>query len=261
MKRQDPKNLDEWAQLLGREWEERARSSSRDFFVASHPGWEDPDTWIRYAKNEIDLFLVEIDREALRTWRVLEIGCGSGRLAELLHPMVADYTGIDISRGMVDAARERCTGVAHARFLHCDGTSIPAEARDRAYELVLAAGVFIHCPRDVIGSLVQSAWPLVKPTGQLRFQVLADPADPTGIEVPPEEAVALQDEVATVAAEITDEERRLSAGPHYLGHRFRHGEVAPFFEALTGGRVATYRGDPAAIYGLVEKPPPSRGPS
>ncbi len=144
------RRLEDWGQLLGRHWEERARSQSRDFFVASHPGWNNEETARQYAMTELELILVNIDEAQLANMNVLEIGCGPGRLARHLHPRVQTYTGIDIAEGMIEGAQERCKGASNARFFLCDGLSIPSLAQDRKYDLVYAIAVFIHCPKDVI---------------------------------------------------------------------------------------------------------------
>lgn len=39
---------------------------------------------------------------------VLEIGCGMGRWAETVIPMVKGYRGVDFSMGMIEVARKRC---------------------------------------------------------------------------------------------------------------------------------------------------------
>ena len=40
-----PRTPEEWASLLRTNWEERGRSTSRDFYIASHPGWDDDAAW------------------------------------------------------------------------------------------------------------------------------------------------------------------------------------------------------------------------
>ncbi|MEO6594922.1 MAG: hypothetical protein ABIP94_09245, partial [Planctomycetota bacterium] len=71
----------DWAKQLAANWEARAALPSRDLFVASHPGWNDPIAWEQHAATEVELFLAGLDLQWLRTVDVLELGCGSGRLA------------------------------------------------------------------------------------------------------------------------------------------------------------------------------------
>ncbi len=42
-----------------------------------------------------------------RRWRVLDAGCGTGLCAPLLHPYARELVGVDLSRGMLERARDR----------------------------------------------------------------------------------------------------------------------------------------------------------
>lgn len=251
------RDLGDWARLLARNWEARARTGARDLFVASHPKWRDPEAWLAHARTELDLFLSGLDRAALRSHDVLEIGCGSGRLAVVLRPLVRSYSGFDIAPSMVAAAVERCRGLDGVRLTIGDGLGVPAELCDRDYQMVFACAVFIHCPREVIASNLRSAWARVAKGGQLRFQVLADPTDDEGYAVPiatvaAATAALVGDEQATIA-QLTPEELRLATHEYYMGHRFRFAEVAPFVSQQCPGKVELYRGDPGSIYGAITK--------
>src|SRR5262245_34043891 len=98
---QPPTTAAQWAAVLKRDWERRARSPSRDFFVASHPGWNDPVQWAARARIEAGALLLGMDDAALRKGHMLEIGCGVGRLAQPYLERVKSYTGIDIAEGMI----------------------------------------------------------------------------------------------------------------------------------------------------------------
>ncbi|MCU0867596.1 MAG: class I SAM-dependent methyltransferase [Planctomycetes bacterium] len=72
---------------------------------------------------------------------MLELGCGSGRLARLLRAASRSYKGFDIAAGMVDVAPRRCGSAEGMRFFQGNGLSVPAEAQDRLYGLVFAVAV------------------------------------------------------------------------------------------------------------------------
>ena len=57
---------------------------------------------------------------------VLDIGCGIGRFERALADRVAAITGIDISPQMLQAARQRCAGLANVSFIET------SRARSRA---------------------------------------------------------------------------------------------------------------------------------
>jgi SAM-dependent methyltransferase len=86
--------------------------------------------------GRLDLWgLLDPDRSAL------EIGCGIGRVQAALAPRLAEIHGIDISPGMVQAARRRCAGLANVHLAECSGLDL-AGFPDRRFDLVLAVDSF-----------------------------------------------------------------------------------------------------------------------
>lgn len=234
---------EEWAQLLKGNWERLASSEYRDFFVASHAGWDDPDCWERTAREDLERMLAGFDGDALAAAHVLEIGCGVGRLARLLAPRAASYTGLDIAPSMLAEARARCADLASARFLESGGLGAPAEARDRRYDLVLAASVMIHCPRPVIEALVADAWSLLAPAGRMRLHFLADPHDAGGFtpEQYEESKRAILAEMARTSDATRPPQLDLLPKEHYMGASFGHAELRDLLGGLTGGAVEVER--------------------
>ena len=72
---------------------------------------------------------------------VLDLGCGIGRLAAALAPRAAGVLGLDVSPGMIDAARARCPAVPGLRFAVCSGRDLAGQG-DASCDLVLAVDVF-----------------------------------------------------------------------------------------------------------------------
>ena len=192
----DENDID-WSRRLKDEWEERAASPMRDFFVASHRGWDDPETWDGQARADVNFAMSQLEEDWLARAHMLEIGCGVGRLVPHLRPLVASYTGTDISPSIVEEARRRCDGVEGARFFECDGASVPEPACDREYDLILVFAVFIHCPLDVIRETIASAGKLLAPGGRIRCSIRGDVEDHRGI-------IAPEGHAEQVAAEVDD---------------------------------------------------------
>ena len=247
-----PRTPDEWAEVLKQDWERRSRHPSRDFFVASHPGWNDPEQWVSKAKTQADALLLGMDDDALRAGEMLEIGCGIGRLTVPYLDRLRSYTGIDISEGMIEEARRRHADTPNSRFFTCDGLSVPAEARDRDYHLILAVGVFIHLPQEVITAWIEDGYRMLSPGGMLRFQVLADLADSTGI-VCHEAAEEVHERAKDMAEQVTEEQLELIDDTPFMGKRFGYDELRGFLTALTPGEVELLRTDLVHIYGSITK--------
>ena len=87
--------------------------------------------------------VVLLQREGLvgRDKDVLEIGCGIGRFATALAPLVRRYTGIDVSAGMVETARRRALGLANVAIEPTAGRDLAGFA-DASVELVMAIDMF-----------------------------------------------------------------------------------------------------------------------
>ncbi len=73
--------------------------------------------------------------------RLLEIGCGIGRMQAALASRVAEIHGIDISPKMIEAARRRCAGMPNVHFSVCSGRDLE-EFPDESLDLVLAVDSF-----------------------------------------------------------------------------------------------------------------------
>jgi SAM-dependent methyltransferase len=77
--------------------------------------------------------------------RVLEIGCGIGRFQEALSARVAAITGIDVAPRMIEAARQRCTGLPNVTLLETSGRDL-APFPAGSFDAVLAIDVmpYVH---------------------------------------------------------------------------------------------------------------------
>jgi SAM-dependent methyltransferase len=247
------------AAQMGENWEKRAQSKARDFYVASHPGWSHKDVWAEQARIDVALIMSGLDPEEAKTWKVLEIGCGVGRLAPGLCSHMAGYDGFDIAPGMVEEAISRNQHVETARFFVSDGTQPPAEVQKEKYELVLAWAVFIHCPKDIIENNIRHGYELLAEGGQLRFQVRANIDNPEGLRSM-EEAEQMHTQMTEIEALLSDE-RKIDGmdiaslvTEDYAGAQFEYAELGPWLEEITGGDVTLVRADLASIYGWITKP-------
>ncbi len=102
-------------------------------------------------------FLLEILRASrLPMGRLLEIGCGFGRITRLLAETFADahITAVDLSPDQLLNARSYCRLSPNISFQLFDIYSgAPFPAAD--YDTVVAVEVFLHHPAPVVASLVE----------------------------------------------------------------------------------------------------------
>jgi SAM-dependent methyltransferase len=164
--------------------------------------------------------------------QVLDIGCGNGRVAERLAPLLrgdgGGYLGFDVSRAAIQACRRRFAGEPQMRFEHVDvwngeynadgrvaelDTVFPAP--DGAIDLAFATSVFTHMRMPAVRRYLAESARVLKPGGRLAFTAFAldpsrgastmfdfQPFDETSLVIDqrhPERAVAHRREVLEAA--------------------------------------------------------------
>ena len=93
-------------------------------------------------KDDYPQMLAELEREPFAD--VLDVGCGTGAVIELLHEKYPDArcTGLDLTPAMIEAAAAK--GLACCEFLVGDAEDLPfAEA---SFDAVLSSNSFHHYP-------------------------------------------------------------------------------------------------------------------
>lgn len=80
--------------------------------------------------------------------RLLDIGCGNGALLRTLADRIAVGVGVDRSPRMVEAAKQRCSGVGNLSFHAIDGPVLPFP--DRSFDAVLSLLSFRYLDWDPI---------------------------------------------------------------------------------------------------------------
>lgn len=119
------------------------RGDSLSFFGRVAGEWDDLRT---------NLFGRDFTAEALLTllpsdWVVVDIGCGTGNVAELLGPCVERVVALDQSEPMLQAARKRLGDLSNVDFVHGAVESLPLESG--SVDAVVCALVLHHVDAPV----------------------------------------------------------------------------------------------------------------
>jgi SAM-dependent methyltransferase len=196
-------------------WDERARENARHYIATLQPEWTD-EAFFASGEATIDGH-IRTDLENIcggkepSKMRVLEIGCGAGRITRALSNFFGEVHAVDISGEMIARAKEALHDRPNAHVYQNNGMDlapVPALPFDFAFSLY----VFQHIPSyEIIESYIGEVSRLLVPGALFKFQAQGSPL----VEVNPEETwvgVPISQEKAEDLATRHDFEPRYSVG-------------------------------------------------
>ena len=115
------RDLSAQLEKMQREWDERARENARFYVNTERQDWTDAEFFQsgeRTVSEEILTDMINICQgKDPKRMRVLEIGCGAGRVTRALAQIFGEVYGVDISGEMVRQARAALADLPHVRIL------------------------------------------------------------------------------------------------------------------------------------------------
>jgi len=111
---------------------------------------------------------VETALDLHKSDRVLELGCGVGRIGHLLAPKVAHWEGADISANMLRVAKERLAAHSNVGFTELARTTL-APIADASIDKAYCVAVFIHMDKEDFYLYLEELARVVKPGGLIYF--------------------------------------------------------------------------------------------
>jgi len=124
-----------------------------------------------YARRLYDeLAAKPLDRELLDRFaarlqgagKVCDLGCGPGHIARHLHERGVDAFGIDLSRAMVEQARQLYRGIEFTQ-----GNMLALDAAENSWAAIVAFYSIIHIPRADLPKLFLEIARVLQPNGLL----------------------------------------------------------------------------------------------
>lgn len=197
------------------DWDRRASSNARHYVASGREAWSDEDF---YASGEeaVQRFILNdttniCQGKTPNEMRVLEIGCGAGRITRALARLFGEVHAVDVSGEMARLAREAVAEFPNAFIYQNNGMDLSV-IPCRAFDFAFSCLVFQHIPScEIIHSYVHSVYHLLRPGGLFKFQVQGD----TNIESKPDDTwvgVALSEEQIVQIAEACGFESRYRIG-------------------------------------------------
>jgi SAM-dependent methyltransferase len=160
------------------DWDERARRNARYYVNTASENWTDEEFFAsgeRTVAEEILTDMINICQgKNPREMKVVEIGCGAGRVTRALAGLFGEVYGVDISGEMIRRAEIALRERPNARVFQNNGRDLSVLGDIQA-DFAFSSIVFQHIPsREVIESYVREVHRLLRPGGLFKFQVQGD---------------------------------------------------------------------------------------
>lgn len=153
-------------------WDRRARENAL-FYVDNRLDYSDPDTeafWDR-GEEELRALLDAVGASLSPGDRVVEIGCGVGRLTRVLARDASHVSALDVSEEMLELARRHNPGLENVEWMLGDGESL-APLPDGSADACVSHVVFQHIPDPAITlGYVREMGRVLAPNGWAAFQI------------------------------------------------------------------------------------------
>lgn len=138
--------------------------------LTADAGWNE----IRQSgREELQLAIAANGMLLDRTRRVLDLGCGLGRVSFALAELAGSVVGMDISAPLIEAAR-RDNSRENLTYEVVSGSPLcPGE--ERLFDTIFANEVFYHLNPQTLAAYMQDAYRLLRDDGEFVFQLNLEP--------------------------------------------------------------------------------------
>lgn len=157
---------------MRRDWDRRARIDPRYWVAATEEA--DEASYASSAEKDAEALVEGLHGRVDARGRVLDLGCGIGRLAAPLAARFGEVVGVDVSPAMIETARELHGGLSNVRFEANSGADLGAFDA-ASFDLVFSYSVLPHLPPDVVHAYFLEVGRVLRPGGWFRYQFWVGP--------------------------------------------------------------------------------------
>jgi cyclopropane fatty-acyl-phospholipid synthase-like methyltransferase len=196
-----PSNLEKQLEKMASDWDQRARENARFFVASGREDWTEEEFFRSGQMTVEEEILTDMTNicqgKTPREMKVLEIGCGAGRVTRALAGLFGEVHAVDVSGEMVELARRALAGHPNAHLYKNNGMDL-AVVPELSFDFAFSSIVFQHIPsREVIENYVREVHRLLRPCALFKFQVQGCPEvtpspDDTWLGVPITDQMAVE---------------------------------------------------------------------
>ena len=160
---------------MRRDWDHRARTDAMHYVNTSREDWDEAEFFATGDENVREHILADMAAVCQgrdpALMRVLEIGCGVGRMTRALAATFGEVHGVDVSVEMVQRAKHFLRTTPNAHIYHNSGKDLRVLG-DLKFDFAYSFIVFQHIPsRAVIDSYVGAVSRCLRSGSMFKFQV------------------------------------------------------------------------------------------
>ena len=163
-------------QKMRSDWDDRARINAEHYTNSANLDW-DESAYLKSGECNVSEHILNdmaniCQGQDPKSMRVLELGCGAGRMTRALARLFGEVHAVDISAEMIRKAQRRLSDFPNAFFYHNNGRDLNVVPAGQLFDFALSFIVFQHIPAaEVIESYVREIHRLLKPGRLFKFQV------------------------------------------------------------------------------------------
>jgi ubiquinone/menaquinone biosynthesis C-methylase UbiE len=216
-----PISLDDQLRKMEGDWDKRARENARYYVATGRKDWTDEeffDSGRRTVAEEVLTDMINICQgKDPAQMRVLEIGCGAGRVTHALSEVFGEVHGVDVSSEMVELARQALKDRPKVHIHKNNGMDLSV-LPDLPFDFAFSSIVFQHIPsREIIENYIREVHRLLRPGALFKFQVQGNIA----LKTSPEDT--------WLGVPISEQEAVEMALRYGFDPRYRHGAGEQYF--------------------------------
>lgn len=167
------------------DWNRRAHHHAR-FWIATED-YQTEEIFTRSGEATAQAVLNRLEELHSHSWKVLDIGCGIGRILKPLAPYFQELVGVDVSSEMIAQSKIWLADYLHITTYATSGIDLQ-EFPDNQFDLVYSYIAFQHMPRPVFDNYLLETNRVLKHQGFFLFQLpLGKYSDP-----PPEDTIGIR---------------------------------------------------------------------
>lgn len=174
----DRPTVEQQLERMRQDWDSRARENARYYVNTAQENWADDDFFQsgqRTVQEEILTDMINICQgKDPKEMKVLEIGCGAGRVTRALAELFGEVHAVDVSPEMVRLASQALADKPNAH-VYCNNGKDLSVVPPNQFDFAFSTIVFQHIPcKTIIENYIGEAQRLLRPGALFKFQVQGD---------------------------------------------------------------------------------------